>query len=275
MNISRLGLPMQGGWLLLGLLVWSLLPSGATVSAQGFGRPVPLPPDTALPSASEDLASQLHALKAAIPDSQRRIASSIRTAAQMLAQHGIATTRTQMEPMLRVSNYGEVEVYIYTSMLTPETLEALRQQGARVLQSEGLRPKSGHTDYPISTPTQSRQAQFGIVYAIVATDTLEGIAALPFVRWIGLPSYSVQRTGSVTSEGDTVMRANLVRANLGVTGAGVRVGIISDSLIDLATSVNSGDLPANLTIVNGQNGATQPDAINEGRAIAEIIYDLA
>ena len=27
----------------------SPLPSGATVSAQGFGRPVPLPPDTALP----------------------------------------------------------------------------------------------------------------------------------------------------------------------------------------------------------------------------------
>ncbi len=234
MNISRLGFPMQGGWLLLGMLLWSLLPS---------------------PSASQDLASQLHALKAAIPDSQRRIASSIRAAVQMLAQHGIATTRTQVEPMLRVSSYGEVEVYIYnTSMLTPATLDALRQQGVQVLRSE---------------------AQFGIVYATVAMEALESIAALPFVRWIGAPSYSVPRTGSVTSEGDTVMRANLVRANFGVTGAGVRVGVISDSLTDLATSVNSGDLPANLIIVNGQDGSTVPDATNEGRALAEIIYDLA
>src|SRR5438128_7580410 len=233
MNISRLGFPMQGGWLLLGMLLWSLLPS---------------------PSASQDLASQLHALKAAIPDSQRRIASSIRTAAQMLAQHGIATTRTQMEPMLRVSSYGEVEVYIYTSMLTPATLDALRQQGVQVLRSE---------------------AQFGIVYATVAMDALESIAVLPFVRWIGAPSYSVPRTGSVTSEGDTVMRANLVRANFGVTGAGVRVGVISDSLTDLATAVNSGDLPANLTIVNGQDGSTVSEAANEGRAMAEIVYALA
>src|SRR5438552_646093 len=90
MNIFRLGFPTQGGWLLLGLLLWSLLPwrdcvgagrspSPATASAEGAqvnGRPSP--------GASQDLASQLHALKAAIPDSQRRIASSIRGAAQML-----------------------------------------------------------------------------------------------------------------------------------------------------------------------------------------------
>ena len=79
--------------------------------------------------------ARLHALKAAIPDSQRRIASSIRAAVQMLAQHGIATTRTQVEPMLRVSSYGEVEVYIYTLMLTPATLDALRQQGVQVLRT--------------------------------------------------------------------------------------------------------------------------------------------
>src|SRR5262245_53612472 len=126
MNIFRLGLPMQGGWLLLSLLLWGLLPSGATVSAQ----------DTALPGASQDFASQLHAMKAAIPDSQRRVAASIRAAAQLLAQHGIATAQTQMEPMLRVSRYGEVEAYIYTPPLTPAMFDALRQQGVRVLRSE-------------------------------------------------------------------------------------------------------------------------------------------
>ena len=56
-------------------------------------------------------------------------------------------------------------------------------------------------------------AQFDMVYATVPPDALETVATLPFVRWIGPPVYSVRRTGSVTSEGDTVMRADLVRAN--------------------------------------------------------------
>jgi len=87
--------------------------------------------------------------------------------------------------------------------------------------------------------------------------------------------YSQRRTGSVTSEGDALMRATLARANVGVTGQGVRVGIISDSLSDAATSINSGDLPPTITIVNGQDGGTVSRATDEGRAMAEIIHDLA
>src|SRR5215471_18777334 len=171
MYIPRLSFPWQGSCLLLAVLLWGVLPSGATVSAQGV----------ALPGASQDLASQLQVLKPALSDSQRRIAASIRTAVQTMAQHGIATTRTQMEPRLRVSSSGEIEVYLHTSTLTPAVLDALRQHGVRVLRSE---------------------AQFGIVYATVPLDALEDIAALPFMLWIGPPSYSVRRTGSVTSEGD-------------------------------------------------------------------------
>src|SRR5712691_1101108 len=233
MKALRLGFPWQGSGLLLGLLLWSFLPA---------------------PSASQDLASQLHALKISVTDSQRRIASSVRSAAQIVARHGVAAARMQLEPMLRVRSAEIVEVYIYTSILTPDTLATLQQYGVHVLQSD---------------------EKFNMVYAAVAFDALETVAALPFVRWIGPPAYSVRRTGSVTSEGDTVMRANLVRTNLGVTGQGVRMGIISDSLTDVATSVNSGDLPANLLIVNGQDGSTVPGVTNEARAMAEIIYDLA
>jgi subtilisin family serine protease len=233
MKALRRGFPWQGSGLWLGLLLWSLLPS---------------------PTASQDFASQLHALKAAIPDSQRRIASSVRAAAQMVRQNGMAAARAQMEPALRFSNTGTAEVYIYTSTLTPAMLDTLRQHGVHVLRSD---------------------AQFAMVYAAMPLDAMEAVAALPFVRWIGLPAYSVRRIGSVTSAGDAVMRADLVRTTLGVTGQGVKVGIIADSLLDPATSINSGDLPANLTIVNGQDGSTDPDALDEGRALAEIIYDLA
>lgn len=233
MKALRLGFPWQGSGLWLGLLLWSLLPA---------------------PSASQDLATPLPTLQSPILDSQGRIASSVRNAAQLMATYGGAAARWQIGPRLRVENLTTLEVYIYTSILTTETLATLQQSGVDVLRSD---------------------EQLRIVYATLAFSALETVAALPFVDWIGLPVYGVPRTGSVTSAGDAAMRADLARSNLGVTGKGVRVGIISDSLTDLATSVNSGDLPADLTIVNGQDGGTVSGVTNEGRAIAEIIYDLA
>ena len=71
MKALRLGFPWQSGGLLLGLLLWSFLPA---------------------PSASQDLARQLYALETSVPDSQRRIASSVRSAAQLVAQRGVAVT---------------------------------------------------------------------------------------------------------------------------------------------------------------------------------------
>ena len=218
---------------MLGLLLWGLLPS---------------------PTASQDLATQLHTLKTAVPDAERRIASSVRAAAQMVRQRGMATARAQMGPGVRLHSLGTIEVYIYASTLSPAMLGTLRQHGVHVLRSD---------------------AQFAMVYAAMPLDALEAVAALPFVRCIGLPAYSVRRTGSVTSEGDTVMRADLVRTTLDVTGKGVKVGIIADSLCDPATSSTSGDLPATITIVNGQDGCADPDPRDEGRALAEIIHDLA
>src|SRR2546425_7093369 len=115
MKALRRGCPWQGSGLVLGLLLWSCLPA---------------------PSASQDRASQLHTLKTAVPDSQRRIASSVRAAAQMVAQHGVAAARTQLDPMLRVRSAESGEVYISTSTLTPATLATLRQHGVHVLQSD-------------------------------------------------------------------------------------------------------------------------------------------
>jgi subtilisin family serine protease len=233
MKALRWGCPAKGCGLLLGLLLWCLLSS---------------------PTASQDLATRLYTLKMAIPESQRRIASSLRAAAEMVGQNGMATARAQLGKGLRLRSPGAVEVFIYASALTPDMLNALRQHGVGVLRTN---------------------EQFAMVYAAVPFNALEAVAALPSVRWVGSPVYSVQRTGSVTSEGDQAMRADLVRSMFGVTGKGVKVGIIADSLCDPATSINSGDLPATLTIVNGQNGCANPAAFDEGRALAEIVYDLA
>ena len=50
----------------------------------------------------------------------------------------------------------EVMVNLFHPMAASPQATQFRRLVTRIFQ-EGLRPKSGHTDYPISTPTQSRQ----------------------------------------------------------------------------------------------------------------------
>ncbi|UGS38856.1 IPT/TIG domain-containing protein [Capillimicrobium parvum] len=79
--------------------------------------------------------------------------------------------------------------------------------------------------------------------------------------------------GAVTSAGDAAHNGPTARA-LGATGAGVKVGVMSDSISHVGTGVSgskaTGDLPANVQILDDHIGGT-----DEGRAMAEIIYDMA
>ncbi|MGH9751984.1 MAG: S8 family serine peptidase [Blastocatellia bacterium] len=85
-------------------------------------------------------------------------------------------------------------------------------------------------------------------------------------------------TGSLNSEGDEAHRADQVRA-VGFNGAGVRIGVLSDSVRFLANSQASGDLPATVTVLAGQSGIDNvnmpPTDTGEGTAMLEIINDLA
>lgn len=225
------------GGALRGLLLLGLLWGGGPLMAWG-----------------QEHSPYLQALRVQVPMAERRVATALREARRLVGQYGMPRARAMLHPAVRMHDTSLVEVYVDLVRVDPASLEVLRQHGVEVVQSD---------------------TQLGIVYARVPMTALESVAALPVVRWLRPPSYSRRRAGSVRSEGDSAMRANIARAMAGVTGAGVRVGIISDSLVDLGTSVNSGDLPANVTIVNGQNGAGDPDANDEGRAMAEIIHDLA
>ncbi len=108
----------------------------------------------------------------------------------------------------------------------------------------------------------------------VLTGFVRELAAQLDFTWMGWLPPSTSNVGSVTSTGDDAMRASDLRARLGVDGSGVNIGIISDGLVDLQASVDSGDLPENVQIVNGRDG-NDPSNIDEGRAMAEIIHDLA
>jgi autotransporter-associated beta strand protein len=93
--------------------------------------------------------------------------------------------------------------------------------------------------------------------------------------------------GTTTSQGVTVLRADEARTIFGVTGAGIRLGLISDSFDGsgstptVATQIAAGNLPGTgnpngfttpVTVVKDQVGG---GATDEGRAMFEIVHDIA
>ena len=98
-------------------------------------------------------------------------------------------------------------------------------------------------------------------------------AALPTTRAVMPVLPGVVAGGTFTSQGDAAHRAPQARA-AGATGAGVTVGVISDSMNEVsggvAASQGRGDLPADVEVLS--DDATGED---EGRAMSEIVYDLA
>jgi hypothetical protein len=88
----------------------------------------------------------------------------------------------------------------------------------------------------------------------------------------------------VTSQGDAALGGPLARSTFGVDGGGVKVGVISDSFNFLGgqpAGVASGDLPGPGnpngygTPINVVNDDLAAGNIDEGRAIAELIHDIA
>jgi hypothetical protein len=118
------------------------------------------------------------------------------------------------------------------------------------------------------------------------------------------------RTGAVTSQGDFVQHSDVVRSANSLTGAGVTVGVLSDSfdcyavyatngvpasgangyasngfLATAATDESTGDLPPTVNVLqeaNPQNGGCMnygaPEQLpfgDEGRAMLQIVHDVA
>jgi hypothetical protein len=80
---------------------------------------------------------------------------------------------------------------------------------------------------------------------------------------------SLQFIGSQSSQGDTTHKAALARTSFGANGTGVKIGVLSDGVANLAASQALGDLGL-VTVLPGQAGSG-----DEGTAMLEIIHDLA
>lgn len=83
-------------------------------------------------------------------------------------------------------------------------------------------------------------------------------------------------TGTVASQGDRAMKADVARERFRVDGTGVKVGVLSDSFNALGGAGKdfaSGDLPANVAVLADYTGNIS--ARDEGRAMLQIIHDVA
>ena len=115
-------------------------------------------------------------------------------------------------------------------------------------------------------------------------------AGVEFAKEVITPIASATEChGLVTSEGDIQLAAQAARQNFGIDGTGVTVGVLSDSfdtdpfaLTHAFQDVASGDLPGTgnpcgrTTPVLRLNDLSSPgNTIDEGRAMAQIVHDLA
>ena len=150
---------------------------------------------------------------------------------------------------VRFDSSGNVQVYIHLENTDDSSLQQLRDLGATI---------------------EVTNSGWNVVQAWVPISSLDQIAALDAVQEITPPDYAVTKTGSINSDGDAIHRADLVRAFSGLTGAGVKVGVISDGVDSWTTSRGKGDLPSNIEI-NPENKGEG----DEGTALLEIVHDLA
>lgn len=210
-----------------------------------------------------------------------KVSSSLRTARTMLlAGRSEREIRDRLPSLSLVGDVVRVEV----------RLERGQGHSVEALRAAGMVPDSVHPDHRI-------------VYGSVSLADLAELAAVPGVRRLKPWLRPRSRAGAVDNQADASMRADLARANLGVDGTGVTIGILSDSFsrtgtiggtrqpsnpemcpapltstaLTGATTQVSGDLPALVTLNDDcDSGSSYCSAVrDEGAAMAELIHDIA
>ena len=164
------------------------------------------------------------------------------------AASGSISSASKDDPV-RFDFSGNVQVYIHLGNTSDETIQKLRDLGATV---------------------EVTNSDRNVVQAWAPITALDDIAALDVVQEITSPDYAETKAGSVITVGDGIHRADLVRTFSGVTGRGVKVGVISDGVDARRTAQASGDLPSSIEIDPHRSGSG-----DEGTALLEIVHDLA
>lgn len=126
-----------------------------------------------------------------------------------LARSGFEAFKKNRHHM--ITHDDQIQVYVWLHDWTPETLAAIRIAGVA---------------WSVDDPDQR------VLQATLPMDDLAGLADLQVVKAITLPIYAHYNVGNLTTSGDTTLRTAEVRSAYAVSGAGVKVGVISDGFGD-------------------------------------------
>ena len=195
-------------------------------------------------------------IQAILEAKQKRTPAQRKVDSQLLEEWQKAQGRPGADRMVTVDLRAEV---------TPEVLERIRELGGTVLNSV---------------------ERYQAIRAQLPLSEVEALAAHEAVRSIRTADKAVTRkrprklspdilidvleAGSRTTQGDVAHRANTARTTHGVDGTGIGIGVLSDGVGSLAARQATGDLPARVTVLPGQQGEG-----DEGTAMLEIVHDLA
>ena len=195
-------------------------------------------------------------IQAILEAKQRRTPAQRKVDSQLLEEWQKAQGRPGADRMVTVDLRAEV---------TPEVLERIRELGGRVL-SSFERYRAIRAEMPLSE-----------VEALAAHEAVRSIRTADKAVTRKRPRklspdilIDVLEAGSRTTQGDVAHRANTARTTHGVDGTGIGIGVLSDGVGSLAARQASGDLPARVTVLPGQEGEG-----DEGTAMLEIVHDLA
>ena len=233
----------------MGVAAGLLLFAGAQVTAPGES-PSQLT-EAARQNAFEEIKA-LASIKAQLRPAQVKLDSQFIFASLQQTNGIIHPAAPKLRHGLKPESDGRIKVEI-VGKVTPELLAAIQGASGTVLGS-----------WPSARST----------LALLPLGEIERLAEREEVTFIRPAPES--RRNYVDSEGDTTHAAIQARANSGVNGAGIKVGVLSNSINTtnnpLAAAIAGGNIDGtNTFIIAGQGGSG--DA--EGLAMCEIIHDLA
>jgi hypothetical protein len=239
-------------------------PGAASQSPTALNMPVVSPPAPAKPSPalarpptdvtklSEPVMRQIQALldeKATRTPTQTKIDSQLLFARKLERNEPIAEGLSTLRVDLDRDQGGRVLLDIKAAV-SEGLLADIRQHGGTIVNSF---------------------AEYQAIRAALPLEEVENLAGRSDVAFVGPAARCAPNTGSVTSEGDVAEKASVARTTYGVTGAGIKIGVISDSVDYLTNSQALGDL-GTVTVLAGQSGVP---GTGEGTAMLEIVHDLA
>jgi hypothetical protein len=124
-----------------------------------------------------------------------KVSASLRAVMEEMAARGMTRQNARelgasalSNPLVRVNEEGSIQTYIYVHTFGAEEKALLETYGVTI---------------------EITNEELGIIQAWVPFDRIDEVAGLPFVKRITPPSYATLRVGSVTTEGEEVIRESL------------------------------------------------------------------